>query len=125
MTNPNGVHHLAISTTRMRDQLEFFTEVLGAGTEGPVLDARYQGHIPRLCKAQRLLLGGVRQGPKVSAGEGPIEMSAEQWHIAFNVDTMDDLLCATAFATMDTTSSAPVDHGFCNSSISAVSRDDA
>ena len=29
MSGPNGVHHLAISTADVKQQLEFFTDVLG------------------------------------------------------------------------------------------------
>ena len=29
MTNPNGIHHLALSTGDMKGQIEFFTDVLG------------------------------------------------------------------------------------------------
>ena len=29
MTKPNGVHHLALSTGNMKEQLTFFTDVMG------------------------------------------------------------------------------------------------
>ena len=117
MTNPNGVHHLAISTTRMRDQLEFFTEVLGAELKALYWMHGIEGTYHGFVKLNDFCSVAFVQGPKVSAGEGPNRnVGGAMQHVAFNVDTMDDLLSMRdRIRDRGHNVFGPVDHGFCNS----------
>ncbi len=103
MSNLNGVHHLAITTRDMKGQLDFFCNVLGGELARPVLDARRRGRDPRLRPAQRPQLHRLRPAPgdqvpdpifgvtHAGWGGSPTARGAMQ-HVAFNVDSLDDLL---------------------------------
>jgi catechol 2,3-dioxygenase-like lactoylglutathione lyase family enzyme len=117
MTNPNGVHHLAISTTRMRDQLEFFTDVLGAELKALYWMHGIEGTFHAFVKLNDFSSVAFVQGPKVSAGDGPNRnLGGAMQHVAFNVDSMDDLLAMRdRIRDRGYNVFGPVDHGFCNS----------
>ena len=66
MDNPNGVHHLAISTTKMRDQLEFFTDVLGAELKALYWMHGIEGTFHGFVKLNDFCSIAFVQGPKVS-----------------------------------------------------------
>jgi len=124
---PNGLHHLAIATSDVKAQIEFFTDVVGLE-----LVALYWMHGVADTVHAFLRLSGTAsiafvQGPEMEriapqlgvshAGytAGPVAPGAVQ-HIALNVDTGADLL-----AMRDRIRSrghwvmGPIDHGMCKS----------
>ena len=124
--HPNGIHHLALSTTDIKSQIEFFTDVLGGelkalywmhGVENTfhgfveLSGSCYVAFVQHPENSTRNELGVTHAGP---AG-GPMPAGTMQ-HIAFNVDTLDDL-----YAMRDRVRSrgvpviGPMNHGMCQS----------
>lgn len=103
MTRPNGIHHFAICTADMKSQIEFFTDVLGMelvalywmhGVENTwhgflrlndqcalaLVQSPEIGTIP-------VVIGKTHSGnPGAACSPGTLQ------HIAFNVDTEEELL---------------------------------
>jgi catechol 2,3-dioxygenase-like lactoylglutathione lyase family enzyme len=124
---PNGMHHIAICTARMKDQIEFFTDVLGArlvalywmhGTEGAwhgflELSASstvaFVQHPDVKDKPQTLDLSHARTpGHFTSAGT--------MQHLALNVDNDEDLLAMRdRIRSRGIVTFGPIDHGMCKS----------
>lgn len=126
-TRPNSIHHLAISTSSMKAQIEFFTGVLGFE-----LAALYWMH-----GADDTFHGFLRmndhsylafvQSPKVALidreigkthAANPLAPSAggTMQHIAFNVDTDEELLAIRdRVRTRGINVYGYMDHGFCKS----------
>jgi len=123
----NGVHHLAIATADIKKQIEFCTDVLGMelvalywmhGVEGAwhgfmkLNDASYLAFVqtPDIEKIERKL-GVTHSG---NAGN-PVAGGAMQ-HVAFNVDTEEELLALRdRIRSRGVTVIGPVDHGMCKS----------
>ena len=61
---PNGVHHLAICTRDMKEQIEFFHPGRRYGTGCAVLDARCEEYLSRLCPAGDSSSIAFVQGPE-------------------------------------------------------------
>jgi catechol 2,3-dioxygenase-like lactoylglutathione lyase family enzyme len=127
MTNPNGIHHLALSTGDMKGQIEFFTEVLGMrlmalywmhGAEGA-----WHGFL-ELNESSSLAFVFIPGNEKVEtvmgqthAGNsgGPSSPGTMQ-HVAFNVDSTDDLLnLRDRIRSKGVTVIGPIPHGLCYS----------
>ena len=127
MSGNNGIHHLAIGTKDIKSQIEIFNYVLGCelvalywmhGVEGAwhgfmkLNDSCYIAFVetPDIKDIERTI--GVTHA--ASAG-GPCAGGAMQ-HLAFNVDTLEDLYAmrdrirSRGITVMD-----PVDHGMCHS----------
>ena len=127
MTRANGLHHLAISTGNMKAQIEFFSDVLGME-----LVALYWMHgVPgtwhgfmrlndtasvafvfnekiRDTKAQL----GVSHAGNAGLPSAPGTMQ----HVAFNVDTLGDLLnMRDRIRSRGINVIGPLDHGMCKS----------
>jgi catechol 2,3-dioxygenase-like lactoylglutathione lyase family enzyme len=117
MTNPNGIHHLAVSTTRMREQLEFFTDVLGAELKAIYWMHGIEGTYHAFVKLNDFCSVAFVQGPKVSVGDGPNRnVGGSMQHVAFKVDTYDELLAMRdRIRDRGYNVFGPVDHGFCKS----------
>src|ERR1700730_7758805 len=116
MDNPNGVHHLAISTTRMRDQLEFFTDVLGGELKALYWMHGIEGTFHGFVKLNDFSSIAFVQGPKVSDGPANRNAGGAMQHIAFNVKSYDDLLgMRDRIRDRGLNVFGPVDHGFCRS----------
>ncbi len=127
MTANNGIHHLAIATKDIKAQIEFFNDVLGCelvalywmhGVEGAwhgfmkLNDACYLAFVetPDIAGIERTI-GVTHAG---SAGT-PCAGGAMQ-HVAFNVDTVDDLLAMRdRIRSRGVTVIGPLDHGMCHS----------
>lgn len=127
MTQNNGIHHLAIATKDIKAQIEFFNDVLGCelvalywmhGVEGAwhgflkMNDACYIAFVetPDIGDIERTI-GVTHAG---SAGT-PCAGGAMQ-HVAFNVDTLDDLLAMRdRIRSRGVTVIGPLDHGMCHS----------
>ena len=100
--HPNGVNHLALSTADMKAQLTFFAEVLGCPTR-----ALYWMHgVPNTFHGFVELSGNsyiafvqapgnpteVQWGITHSGNAGDPVTAGTMQHVAFNVDSIDDLL---------------------------------
>jgi catechol 2,3-dioxygenase-like lactoylglutathione lyase family enzyme len=124
--HPNGVHHLAISTTDIKTQIEFFTDVLGGE-----LKALYWMHgVPNtfhgfvelspdcyIAFVQHPKNTDTRELGVTHAGNagGPMPGGTMQ-HVAFNVDSLDDLLAMRdRVRDRGIVVMGPIDHGMCKS----------
>lgn len=126
MLQPNGLHHVAISTGDIKGQIEYFSEVLGMelvalywmhGVENTFHGFMKMGEaaVAFVFKEENkdieTVLGQTHSGNAANAS-APGTMQ----HIAFNVDTLDDLLAmrdrirANGIVVM-----GPVNHGMCHS----------
>ena len=127
MTKPNGIHHLAISTDNMKEQLTFFTQVLGMelvalywmhGVEGA-----WHGfcRLNDQCSIAFVFTPGNKDAKAVigqtHAGHGGgASAPGTMQHLSLNVDTDEEL-----FAMRDRIRShgvpvfGPADHGMCKS----------
>ena len=105
----NGLHHVAIATGNMKEQLQFFSDVLGMRLQGLYWMHGVEGawhalwkwarrNLPLpLCRAMKKLIlnTGVTHAGSGAGNSAPGSMQ----HIALNVDTPEDLLpCVTVFA---------------------------
>jgi catechol 2,3-dioxygenase-like lactoylglutathione lyase family enzyme len=123
----NGVHHLAISTGNMREQLAFFTDVLGAE-----LKALYWMHgVPDtwhgFVKLNDACYVAFVQGPRTAGIEPVMGVShagnaadpsapGTMQHVAFNVSTLDELLLIRdRLRDRGINVFGPLDHGMCHS----------
>jgi len=127
MEGLNGVHHLAISTANMREQLEFFTDVLGAE-----LKALYWMHgvpdtVHGFVKLNDTCYVAFVQGPANAGIESTIGVShagspagpsapGTMQHVAFNVADLDELLAIRdRIRDRGINVFGPLDHGMCHS----------
>jgi catechol 2,3-dioxygenase-like lactoylglutathione lyase family enzyme len=116
MHTPNGIHHLAVSTNRMRDQLEFFTDVLGAELKALYWMHGIEGTFHGFVRLNDFCSIAFVQGPKVTAGDNTRNIEGAMQHVAFNVPTYDDLLgMRDRIRSRGMNVFGPVDHGFCRS----------
>ena len=124
---PNGVHHLAVCTKNMKEQIEFFTQVVGME-----LVALYWMHGVKNTYHGFLKLGDSSsiafvQGPESGEIQPIMGVSHASWtaapvapgamqHLAFNVETEDDLLAMRdRLRTHGHWVWGPLDHGLCKS----------
>jgi catechol 2,3-dioxygenase-like lactoylglutathione lyase family enzyme len=123
----SGVHHLAISTADMKAQLSFFTDVLGAelkalywmhGVPGAqhgfvkLSDSSYVAFVQMPAIADIPSELGVTHA---GSGAGTTAAGTMQ-HVAFNVDTLDDLLALRdRIRDRGINVFGPLDHGMCHS----------
>jgi catechol 2,3-dioxygenase-like lactoylglutathione lyase family enzyme len=124
---PNGVHHLAICTKDIKQQIEFFTQVVGMELEALYwmhgVDNTFHGFV-KLSNSSSLAfvqhpeianikpIKGVSHAGHTTQNVAPGAMQ----HLALNVDTEADL-----YAIRDRVRAnghwimGPIDHGFCKS----------
>jgi catechol 2,3-dioxygenase-like lactoylglutathione lyase family enzyme len=123
----SGVHHLAISTADMKAQLTFFTDVLGAelkalywmhGVPGAqhgfvkLNDSSYVAFVQMPAIADIPSELGVTHAGSGAGTSAPGTMQ----HVAFNVDTLDDLLALRdRIRSRGINVFGPLDHGMCHS----------
>lgn len=123
----SGVHHLAISTADMKSQLTFFTDVLGAELKAlywmhnvpnarhgfvKLNDSSYVAFVEMPAIAQVPIELGVTHSGSASGTTAPGAMQ----HVAFNVDTLDDLLALRdRIRSRGINVFGPLDHGMCHS----------
>ena len=124
---PNGVHHLAICTKNIKQQIEFFTQVCGAELCALYwmhgVDKTFHGFI-RLGKSSSIAfvqgpeIGEIQPMPGVSHASwtaAPVAAGVMQ-HLALNVDSEADLLSMRdRIRTHGHWVMGPIDHGFCKS----------
>lgn len=127
MTRPNGIHHLAISTADIKEQIRFCTEVLGMelvalywmhGIEGAwhaflrMNDYSYLAfvHMPAIKGIEREI--GKSHAPH---GGGPSAGGTMQ-HLSLRVDTEEELLAMRdRIRAHGIPVFGPADHGMCKS----------
>lgn len=126
MLQPNGLHHVAISTGDMKGQIEYFSEVLGMelialywmhGVENTFHGFMKMGEaaVAFVFKEENKDIPTVIGQTHSGNAANPSAPGTMQ-HIAFNVDTMDALLAmrdrirANGIVVM-----GPVNHGMCHS----------
>ena len=123
----NGINHLALSTSNMKEQITFFTDVLGMR-----LVALYWMHVVEGCwhgflemnensalafvfnpaNAEAKIQPGVTQPTNMTAGSAPGTMQ----HVALNVDTLEELLnIRDRIRSRGVNVNGPIDHGMCHS----------
>jgi len=123
----SGVHHLAVSTADMKAQLTFFTDVLGAELKAlfwmhGVPTARH-GFVKLndscyVAFVAMDAIADIEPGMGVTHAGGPTGMSAPgtMQHVAFNVDTLEDLLALRdRIRSRGINVFGPLDHGICHS----------
>lgn len=124
---PNGVHHLAISTADIKAQIEFFSDVLGCelvalywmhGVKGAwhgflkLNDSSYVAFV------QMETIKDIESIPQVThAGNGGgASAGGTMQHVAFNVDSLDDLLAMRdRIRSRGINVMGPIHHGMCDS----------
>lgn len=127
MTQPVGIHHLALSTGNMKAQIEFFTDVLGMelvalywmhGVEGA-----WHGFMKlddQCALAFVYIPGNEKIGTEMGvthpgSGAGTSSPGTMQ-HISFNVNSMDALLnMRDRIRSRGVNVMGPIRHGFCQS----------
>lgn len=126
MTKLNALHHIAISTGDMKGQIEYFSDVLGME-----LLALYWMHgVPNTFHGFMKLGDGAvafvfnekiqKIDPEIgkthSGNSGDPSARGTMQHLAFNVDTLDDLLAMRdRIRSRGITVMGPIDHGLCHS----------
>ena len=127
MTRPNGMHHLAISTANMKEQLTFFTDVMGMelvalywmhGIEGA-----WHGFV-RLNDVSYVAFVALPQNKSIKPrlgethavhGGGPSAGGTMQ-HLSLRVDNEKDLLAMRdRIRSHGVPVFGPADHGMCKS----------
>ncbi len=124
---PNGIHHLAISTTDIKKQIEYFNDVLGFelvalywmhGVEGAwhgflkLNDHSYIAFVEMPQNAEASAEIGVTH----PGWAGGASAGGTMQHISFNVDTYDDLLAIRdRIRDRGLNIFGPIDHGMCHS----------
>jgi len=127
MAKLNGVHHLAISTKNMKEQIAFFSDVMGME-----LVALYYMHGAEGCWHGFMKLNdhcslafvfhpeNEKAEPKIGVthaghGAGPSSPGTMQ-HIGFNVNTKEELLAMRdRIRSNGVNVIGPLDHGMCES----------
>ena len=126
MSKPNALHHVAIATADIKKQIEFFSDVLGMelialywmhGVEGAFHGFMKLGDeavafvFKEEIKSVETVIGQTHAGN----GGAPCAPGTMQ-HIAFNVDSMDDVLAMRdRIRSRGVPVLGPIDHGFCAS----------
>ncbi len=127
MIKPNGIHHIAIMTGDMKQQIEFFSDVLGCRLQAIFDMHGVPGgfhaflHLDDHCAFSLVQLPGTADIPieigKTHAGSGAGNSApGTMQHLAFKVDTRDDLLAMRDRIRMKGVNViGPIDHGMCQS----------
>jgi catechol 2,3-dioxygenase-like lactoylglutathione lyase family enzyme len=126
MTKPNGLNHIAISTGDMKKQIEYFSDVLGME-----LTALYWMHgvantfhgflklgeesVAFVFKEENKKIETVL-GQTHSGNAGEASAPGTMQHIAFNVDTFDEVIAMRdRIRSRGIPVMGPMDHGICHS----------
>jgi catechol 2,3-dioxygenase-like lactoylglutathione lyase family enzyme len=123
----NGVHHLALCTGDVKAQIEFFTDVLGAELKALYwmhgVDNTFHGFLKLndhsyVAFVQNARIADIEPQLGVSHAANPGEPSAPgtMQHLAFNVDSGDELLALRdRIRDRGVNVMGPLDHGMCQS----------
>ena len=127
MAKPNALHHLAISTGKMKEQIAFFTDVLGME-----LVALYWMHgvkgawhgflkLNDTCSIALVSMDKIKNiepvwGVSHAGNPGLPSAAGTMQHLALNVDTEEELLAMRdRIRSRGINIFGPLDHGFCKS----------
>lgn len=123
----NGLNHLALSTTNMKEQIKYFTNVLGMRLRALYwmhgLEGCWHGFLELNESSQiAFVFSPDNEKAKVEYGSthpgttsGGVARGAMQ-HLALNVDTLEDLLnMRDRIRSHGINVFGPLDHGFCHS----------
>lgn len=126
-TRINGVHHLAVNTSDMKTQIQFFSDVLGAELVGLFWMHGVEGAwhaFLRLNDHCSMTFVEIPANHEVKAelgvthaghGAGPSAPGTMQ-HLAFNVDTTEELLAMRdRIRSKGVNVMGQIDHGLCQS----------
>lgn len=124
--HPNGIHHIAIATRDIKAQIEFFTDVLGGELKAlywmhgvantfhgfvelsPDCYVAFQQHPDNPAEGTIGVTHAGNAGGQVTAGT--------MQHLAFNVDSLDDLLALRdRIRSKGVPVIGPMNHGMCAS----------
>jgi catechol 2,3-dioxygenase-like lactoylglutathione lyase family enzyme len=123
----NGIHHLAIATKDIKAQIEFFNEVLGAelvalywmhGVDGAWHGFMRLHDTSSIAFVQTPEIAGIERtiGVTHAGSAGTASAGGTMQHLAFNVDTLDELLAIRdRIRSRGITVMGPIDHGMCHS----------
>lgn len=126
MTQPNGLHHIAISTGDMKKQIEYFSDVLGMelialywmhGVENTFHGFMKLGDeaVAFVFKEENKKIGTVI-GQTHPGNSGEASAPGTMQHLAFNVDTFGELLAMRdRIRSRGIPVMGPLDHGMCHS----------
>jgi catechol 2,3-dioxygenase-like lactoylglutathione lyase family enzyme len=124
--HPNGIHHLAISTTDIKRQIEFFTDVLGGSLKALYwmhgVDGTFHGFVelsPQCYVAFVQHPGNTDRhelGVTHAGNAGGSMPGGTMQHLALNVDSLDELLeLRDRIRDRGIVAMGPIDHGMCQS----------
>lgn len=124
--HPKGVNHLALSTTDMKTQLDFWCDVLGCPLKALYwmhgVDGCYHGFVELSPESYVAFVQHPENSKEIefgvshAGGPGGAVTGGAMQHVAFHVDTLDDV-----YAMRDRIRSrgvqvmGPIDHGFVQS----------
>lgn len=126
MNQPNGLHHIAISTGDMKGQIEYFSDVLGMnltalywmhGVENTFHGFMNMGDeaVAFVFKEENKDIETV-MGQTHSGNAGNASAPGTMQHIAFNVDTLDELMAMRdRIRSRGIVVMGPLNHGMCHS----------
>lgn len=124
---PNGMHHIALMTANIKDQIEYFSDVLGAklvgfywmhGTEGAWHAFLELSASSTVALVQTPLVKDIPATLDVTHARTPGHACAPGTlqHFAFNVDNEEQLLAMRdRIRSRGIPAFGPIDHGMCTS----------
>ena len=127
MTQPNGVHHLAIMTADVKTQIDYFSDVLGMKLKALYWMHNVEGYFHAFMELNAnssvafVFAPTVKDIPTefgISHAGNPVKPCApgSTQHIAFSVETFDELLeMRDRIRSRGVRVLGPLDHGFCQS----------
>ncbi len=127
MIKPNGIHHIAVMTGSMKEQIAFFSDVLGCRLVAIFDMHGVPGgfhaflHLDDHCSFSLVQLPGTGEIPIqlgiTHAGSGSgVSAPGTMQHLAFKVDGRDDLLAIRdRIRTKGVNVIGPINHGMCQS----------
>lgn len=118
-----GVHHLALNTANMKEQIAFFTDVLGAELKALYWMHGFHGHRHCFLRLDHDSYLSFVQGPPCEEAARTVGVAKDQpkapggfGHVAFSVADMDEMLrLRDRIRDRGHLVLGPVDHGFCHS----------
>lgn len=124
--HPNGVNHLALSTRDMKGQLEFWCDVLGLPLKALYwmhgVDGTYHGFVELAPDSYVAFVQhpdnakDIELGVTHAGGPGEPVTAGTMQHVAFNVDTFEDLMALRdRIRDRGVQVFGPIDHGFIQS----------
>lgn len=126
MVKPNALHHVAISTGDIKQQIAYFSDVLGMELIALYwmhgVDGAFHGFMKLGNESVAFVFKDENKSVETVLGQthagngGEKSAPGTMQHIAFNVDSMDDMLAMRdRIRSRGIDVLGPIDHGFCAS----------